>query len=659
MLTGTYPAENGLLVNARGRLTEATPSMAQFFQEHGYRTGGFTSIIVLHEYYGLDQGFDVYNSSIGADDFHSSAHGHVARDGAKTCDEALAWLRAGGDKPFFAWVHFFDPHAPFTPPAPFDTQLEDPYDGEIAYVDTQVARLLDWLEESGLRERTLVVLTADHGESLGEHGEDEHGLFIYSATTHVPLIFNAPGVIPAGIVAEAPVSLVTLLPTVLEIMQWPTDVDLSEESIAGAWRGTEWNAPLVYCESEYPRLGYGWSALQSVVTEDWMFIESPVPELYDRKRDPNETTNVFEANADIAEQLRKRLKQREAEMQPREHVSLTPDGDLSSALAGIGYVQTSSPDLVPEDGRDPKAMAAVANDYMHALMLLRESKRPEATAILERLVVQSPESDAIHAALGRLYYEGGQYEEAVRELTLSFRTDPQNVDTLFAMGVSLVRLNQRERASETFRGILEIDPSYGQAHSQLGALAAGQGNFAQARTHFEEFVRVAPRSTSALCNLGSIKMQLGECKSAAPHLLAALRVDAECVQAHVALWQTVLLGCTTREQAVRELRSALGSHPDNDQLASRLAWAIATNRQATAEEKLEALELASRLPKSTPDDWFGQDALSVAFAANGHFPKAIAAATRAELLSRTQNPGAKQLIERRLQAFRAGQRYIE
>lgn len=659
LLTGTYPIENGMQVNGRDRMSEATPSMALFFQEKGYRTGGFTSVIVLHQHYGLDQGFDVYSNAIAKGDFRSSSRGSVARLGSETCDEALAWLQESDDRPFFAWVHFFDAHQPLKPPAPFDTQLEDPYDGEIAYVDTQVARLLDWLEETGQRERTLVVLAGDHGEGLGEHGEDEHGLFIYSATAHVPLIISAPGIIPAGIVVEQPVPLAAVLPTVLDVMQWSTDVELSEGTLAGSWSDSDWRGPLVYCESEYPRLGYGWSAIQSIVTEDWMFIESPIPELYDRKQDPNELTNLFEERPEIGERLRARLLERQGNMQSRMHVALDSGNEAAAALEGIGYVQTSSPELVPKDGRDPKAMAAVANDFMHALTLIRSSKQPEAIAILERLVIESPESDAIHGVLGRLYYESGRPVEGIRELTFSLRTDPDNVDNLFALGVCLLQLKKVEAASDAFKRTLESDPNFGQAHSRLGILAANQGNFSSARSHFEAFVRIEPKSTSAACNLASLQMQQGECQSGATQFQRAIGLDPGCIQAHAGLWQAVRVGCFTRQGAIVELRNSMTSQPDNDRLAARLAWAIATDRQATPAGKLEALELASRLPKSAPSDWFGQDVLAVAYAANGDFASAAAAAQRAASLSRTQQPGIAPRIEERAQAFQQGKFYFE
>lgn len=659
ILTGKYPAETGLRVNARGRLTDATPSMARLFQDKGYRTGGFTSIIVLHAFYGLDQGFDVYTNPIGDDEFHSSSRGSVARRGGETCDEALAWLKESDDKPFFAWVHFFDAHEPLNPPAPFDKQLEDPYDGEIAYVDSQVARLLDWLDESGLRDRTLVVLTADHGESLGEHGEDEHGLFIYSATTRVPLLLSSPAKLPAGVVVEQPASLVALLPTVLEIMEWHSDVALSEASLVSAWSDPDWRAPLVYCESEYPRLGYGWSAIQSVVTEDWMFIESPIRELYDRKGDPNERVNVIEQNQDVATSLRTRLLERKDGMRVLAHEATTRDGDVAAALEGIGYVQTASPELVPDDGRDPKEMAPVANDFMHALMLVRNDRRSDAVTILERLVVESPESDAIHGVLGKLYHERGQFAESVRELKLSARTDPDNAENLFSMGACLLGLNDMEGASAAFIRTLEVDPTFGQAHSRLGVLAANRGDFVKAREHFEAFVRVEPRSTSALCNLASLQLQQRDCPSAVTQFQRAIGLDPECVQAHAGLWQTVRVGCFTRQQAIRELRDCMAKHPNNDQLASRLAWAIITDRKVTPAGGLEALELASRLVKSSPEDWFGQDALAVACAANGDFPRAVDAAQRAVLLSRTSQPGVTAQLEQRLRSFQQGQRYFE
>lgn len=659
MLTGTYPKVNGIRVNARGRMSEATPSMAQVFHDRGYQTGGFTSIMVLHGNYGLDLGFDVYDNPVRQNDIHSPNRGRTARSAGETCDRALAWLKRAQTRPFFAWVHFFDPHLPLNPPSPFDTRLEDPYDGEIAYADSQVARLLSWLDETGLRERTLIIVTADHGEALGEHGEDEHGFFIYSSTTHVPLVLSAPKKLPVGIVVENTVALVSLLPTVLEILEWDVDFEMNGKSFADSWRLPDWQSRPSYSESEYPRLGYGWSAIQSIVTDDWMFVESPRPELYDRRTDRGELVNLADERPEVALRMGEQLAELIDAMEPRELASTHSSSAEQAALEGIGYVQTTPSEFAPETGRDPKDMVTVSNRYLHTLRLVRSNKHEEARIILEQLVQESPESDAIHASLANAYMKLNKPAQAEREYRMGLRTDPNNAGQLFLLASALLEQNKLDEAAQAFGTTLAADPGYGQAHGQLGVLAAKKGDLNSAREHFRSFVRISPTSTSALCNLASAQMQFGEWREAIGGLKQALNLDPNCIQAHFALWQAVRAGKFTRSGAIGELRKSLASSPANDELAARLAWALATDPKGDVSARIEALTLAQRRTISKPNDWFGHDALSVAFASNNDFPNAIAASRRALELSRTRKSPASGQIERRLGLFLKGNPYFE
>ncbi len=659
LLTGTYPAVNGIRVNGGGVLGDETPTLARVFRERGYRTGAFTSIMVLHSYFGLDQGFDVYDNPVGDAQLRSSTRTRSVRPGGETCDNALEWLRKPSTKPFFAWVHFFDPHLPLNPPPPFDTRLEDPYDGEIAYADAQIGRLLAWLDESGKRERTLIVITADHGEALGDHGEDEHGLFLYSSTTRVPLILAAPGRLPENKVVDGPVGLVSLMPTILEFMNWGVDFEMNGNSFADAWNAPEWTAEASYCETEYPRLGYGWSAIQSMVTDEWLYVDSPQPELFDRRSDRNESTNVIDQHADVAKRLERELAALKATMEPR----VAPDANLSAedraALEALGYVQTSSDRDAPDEGRDPKEMVAVSNDYLRALSLLRTGAQQEALDILERLVVASPESDAIHGTLANIYAKRGQHEEAVREYQLSLRTNPNDAGRLSSLGNALLQLNDIEGATIAFKQALKLDPDFGQAHSRMGMLEAKAGNFPRAQFHFEEFVRVDPQSTSALCNLANLHVQNRKFGPATELLKRAIAVDPECIPAHHTLWRATRTGAITREQVTGLLQQSLAKKPKNDELAARLAWAFATSKTASAEQKSEALTLASRRATAQPQDWFGQDALAAALAANGQFAEAVVAAQRALQFSRTKAPSAAAALEHRIQLYQQGKRYFE
>jgi arylsulfatase A-like enzyme len=226
MLTGTYPGVNGLHVNGSSSLGASLPTLAESFSVNGYRTGAFVSSFVLHRVFGLARGFDHYDDDLAGSGGSSAFE--IERPADEVTGVALDWLGASQDQPFFAWVHYYDAHVPYRPPQEFRSRFDDAYDGEIAFMDSQIGRLIAWLEQQDLRDDTLIVVAADHGESFDEHGEPQHGLFVYDTTVRVPLILSWPARLAAGVTVEQPVRLVDLFPTVLELMGWNTDPERSK-----------------------------------------------------------------------------------------------------------------------------------------------------------------------------------------------------------------------------------------------------------------------------------------------------------------------------------------------------------------------------------------------------------------------------------------------
>ena len=262
LLTGMHPAELGILDNGRAALPDDVETLAETCRDRGYRTAAFLAASVLDGRFGLSAGFDVYDDELpappgGVIEFDQERPANVV------CDRALAWLAGNTDSPFFCWVHFFDPHGPYEPPEPFRSRLADPYDGEVAFADTQVGRLMSWLQAHELADRTLVVVASDHGEGLGEHGESAHGVFLYDSTIRVPLILSMPTRIAAGRRVTAVVSLVDILPTLLELLGWPVPGAVSGTSFAGALHGNRLPPQSSYARSDYALDHFGWGRLES------------------------------------------------------------------------------------------------------------------------------------------------------------------------------------------------------------------------------------------------------------------------------------------------------------------------------------------------------------------------------------------------------------
>jgi len=347
LFTGVYPPRHGVRDNADA-LSAARPTLASLLRAHGFRTAASVGSIVLTADRGLGRGFDAYCDDIGRT---SEGRLRAQRPGNEVMDDALAWLKTVGHQPFFLWVHLYDVHQPYAPPEPYGTRYREmPYLGEIAFADEQIGRLLRALDSHALTDRTAVVVAGDHGESLGDHGEEAHGLFIYESVLHVPLIVSAPGIRPRRV--AAPVSSVDLTPTVLELTGIEAgDMDgisLRRLLIAGGAASER----SIYAESMFPRR-FGWSPLRAVRDGRFKFIDAPRPELYDLDADPEEQENLIAGRPAIAAALA-------AKLGPDTGVAhrAAIDPSVGQRLASLGYVAPAlaAPPHTSASGRadDPK-----------------------------------------------------------------------------------------------------------------------------------------------------------------------------------------------------------------------------------------------------------------------------------------------------------------
>src|SRR5215469_12507153 len=300
ILTGTYPMWNGVEDLTTAGLGSQIPTLAEIFKKHGYSTAAFVSAFVLNSMWGLKRGFDSYDDAINPQqNWNAAHHPSLERKASETVDRTLGWLQGYSSHPFFLWLHLYDPHAPYDPPEPFKSRFRaHPYDGEVAYTDEQLGRFVSFLEGHNLYASSLILLVSDHGEELGEHGERQHGLFIYNSTVHVPLILKFPADFrPARCSVNQVVNTVDIAPTLTHYCRFPSAdsagfqgrslLPLVESSSPGAPR-------LGYSESLYPRSSFGWHSLHGAETDDYHYIEAPHAELYDLRQDPAETHNILE-----------------------------------------------------------------------------------------------------------------------------------------------------------------------------------------------------------------------------------------------------------------------------------------------------------------------------------------------------------------------------
>lgn len=495
LLTGLLPPEHGLRDNNIGSLPADVPTIAESFRARGYRTGAVVAFLVLHPRYRLDRGFQSYDAPPMDADIQRlmETPPPLQDDGALTPyrragqigDAALAWLRAGGRKPWFLWVHFYDPHTPLHwNRREVGAGLAHPYDAEVALMDQQVARLLRHLDESGEAERTLVVAVGDHGESLGEHGEPMHGFLLYESTLRVPLLVRHPGRIEGGRVCATPVSQVQLAPTLLELAGVsPT------ATLAAGWRDLKWLPPRApgdavradslapwltgqrpalpampcYGESDYPYNTFNWAPLRSLRQGRWKYVRAPRGELYDLAADPGEQHDLALARTGMVASLERALTELEDLMTPRESGEVTLTGHEQRVLASVGYIggKPSRP-LAEVDITtlpDPKEVIEASRLYGR-LARLMEANRPgdEAVALATRLVTLSPGTAGFHAQMGFLRERRGEIAPAIAAFTRAVELNPTRADYLCHLGILRVWTGDTAGALATCRkayGILE------------------------------------------------------------------------------------------------------------------------------------------------------------------------------------------------------------
>lgn len=604
LFTGTYPATNGVRINGMALAGGGVATLAELFQRKGYRTGAFISGLALDSQFGLGRGFDTYDDDLGTSEA-------LDRPANSVCDSALTWLTESKGIPFFAWVHFFDPHTPYSPPEPYRQHFADPYDGEIAFMDTQIRRVLDWLDTNDLRKNTLIVVAGDHGEALEEHRETEHGLFVYETTMRVPLIVAFPKLPIQGRVVNSAVGLVDVFPTIVELLGWKRTEGLEGRSLAAACHGEEFAPRPVYGESMYPHLGFGWAPLRSLTTERWKYIDAPRAELYDRQTDPREEINVISEHASLGSRMQDDLLAMTEQMVARVSSS-TVDNEMLSRLEGLGYVGGSSRTTDPgteSSGRDPKDMVGAYRGHSKAIRLQFQDRYDEVVSIMETLVQQSPESDEFYNTLGKAYLELGRYQEAQRAFETSLRLIPNNPRRLWRLGDSLLRQNKLSDAKVALSAALEFAPDLAQAHCSLGdvlerqgkpaeamhhyqkAVAAAptlaravgrlgvanakKGKFSLAAEHLRRYVELEPTSPHALTNLGNVLFQLRRPDEAIKLYRTALRYDPQYATAHQSLIQVLTVTRRT-DQLIEALRAAHAALPGARALTVRLAWLLAT-----------------------------------------------------------------------------------
>ena len=465
LLTGLYPFHTGVRDNLLFRLPKSAVTLAEILQNFGYRTQAFISAAVLDRTFGLDQGFDLYDDRIGGTQGPSIYYDE--RNAGTVNQSVLQHLTKAGT-PYFLWVHYYDPHEPYAAPAPFgkDAAMK-PYDAEIAYMDQEIGRLLEALKARKLLDNTLIVVIGDHGESLGDHGERTHGVFLYDSALRVPFLLWYPKAIRAGTVVRGMTRTVDLLPTVLDFVGAAPAAGLDGVSLRKALESGRSDIPFLYEETFLPQNQLGWSPLFGYRTPNWHFILAPRSELYDLQADPRESRNVIDQNKKTAGELSSKLQS--FPLRPAKTEPVDVPEELKEQIASLGYV-SSAPTAAASTGVDPKDGVAWLGKIDSATELLAGGKQDGAIAILNDVLQRNPQNVPARVILGQVYLERRSYAAAYEQLNAALqysRLDSIHLD----LALALAGLGRFREAADQYRQALAVNPRQLRAYVNWAELA--------------------------------------------------------------------------------------------------------------------------------------------------------------------------------------------
>jgi len=604
MLTGVYPPRHGVRENVGFALGGEPPTVAERLREAGYATAAFVSAFVLDSRWGIGRGFETYHDDFDPQLVASANLAAAQRDGAETVAAATAWLDARpAGRPFFLWLHLYDAHDPYTPPAPYAARYPGrPYEAEIAYVDELVGRFRAALEARGLLAATALAVTADHGEGLGEHREQFHGFFVYDATVRVPLLLRLPGGELAGRVVSTAVSHVDLAPTLLELAGQPPAAGLDGESLLAVAASPDDPERAVYAESLYPLLHYGWAPLRALRSGTRKWIEAPEPELYLHAEDAGETRNRIDSDRRSAVAMRRELATLRERLEASAAAAARPadlDPETLAQLAALGYVAgqggLSPADEGDAERADPKGRIELHHAVMAAQSALGAGDRAAARRELERVAREDPGVLDAHQMLGSLAAEEERWEEAATAFRRALALDSEHKASLFGLANAYRRLGRADEALVGFERLLALAPHDSKAGvaaadllvargerkraiallesvaagrdaapilaNQLGELLVADGRPGEARAAFERALAANPELVQPQFNLGVLAEEAGDAAGAERRYQAAVERAPKHFQALFNLGRLAgARGDRARQQELWE--AALAANPD-------------------------------------------------------------------------------------------------
>jgi len=554
IMTGRYPITHGVRANGSGILSPDEQLVSEILQDHGLKTAAVVSALVLASTFGLNQGFDLYYEEGIAGAEPGRSLWFDQRTGDKSVDRALAWLRAEAGRPFMLWVHLFDPHHPYEPPSPFRERFaQTPYNGEVAFTDHQVGRLVSALREMGRYDDTMIIVAGDHGESLGQHNELYHGIFVYDVTMRVPLIVRVPAGRRGVRIADL-ASTLDITPTVLEAMGIPIPAQMQGVSLLGAaTRGSRVPARSIYLESIYVSSAYGWAAPRGLVSPDWKLIDLPEAELYDLDRDPAEKTNLMGSEPGQAGEMRSEYDQVRADLErsARKVEAAAIDDETRDRLLSLGYIagEQASPGSRAEP--DPKPLAPLAGHLHAGAQLVKKGEVAAAEEMFEKVLQADPTNKYALSQIARARAMQGKTAAAETSFLRAEEIYPDLEELYRLHGWTLMSAGRPGDAERALERGLERLPHSGHLHYMLGHARLLGSKWSAAREELELAARLAPGFSKPHYLLAVCLLQEGDRRGALGALERFLERDEDVESLFVDPYLAALRGSPEFEELVK------------------------------------------------------------------------------------------------------------
>ena len=570
IFTGRFPPAHGVRDNGGFFLDQREQTLAETLGGAGLTTGGFVAAYVLDAKWGIDQGFTTFVDDFDLSKYRAISLGAIQRPGNEVVDHALTWLGGASASRFFAWVHLYDPHTPYEAPEPFASRFPGrPYQAEISFADAQIGRLIAFLESRRLLERTIVVVVGDHGESLGDHGEQSHGFFVYESVTHVPLIIRTPLAATRGRTVADPVRTVDIAPTLLDLLGVKPLAVADGKSLVPLLTGATKEMGLEsYAEALYPLHHFGWSDLRALREGRYKVIAAPRPELYDLNEDPQETTNIFASRAALGERMLQRLDQMEGAWRnqagDRKDEPVDIDPDAKARLAALGYVGTfvaSSQNQNRTGLADPKDKVHLFNLISHARDITKEEGTfDEVVRTLKRVVDEDAKVIDAWFMLGNVHASHGKPAQAIEYFTRALALKPDDEMAVINMANAYRALGKDEEALLGYRRFLQLDPKNPQVRYEVAQILIDRGELDAAAAELQAALAQESKLAAARNALGVIAIRRGDLARAEQEIRGALALKADVRLAH---YNLALLAEARRDYqtAIAEYQQEIDGHP--------------------------------------------------------------------------------------------------